>query len=114
MPSYLPSMQHLKNREIREKLYRAYTTRASSFSPKEADKTLDNEPHIARILQLKRAMAKLLGYNTYAEVSLASKAGNRCQPCVYITGQPGPAVIICMNIRDSCMDQCSGVMCVDQ
>lgn len=31
MPSYLPTMQHLKNRSVREKMYRAFTTRASSL-----------------------------------------------------------------------------------
>jgi oligopeptidase A len=30
LPSYLPCMQHLKSRELREKLYRAYVSRASS------------------------------------------------------------------------------------
>eukprot|EP00752_Nemacystus_decipiens_P012062 g10693.t1 len=73
MPSYLPCMQHLKNREVREKLYRAFTTRASSTSVGEEGKSLDNEPHIARILELKKRMAGLLGYDSYAEVSLASK-----------------------------------------
>ncbi|CAN0415429.1 unnamed protein product [Pylaiella littoralis] len=73
MPSYLPCMQHLKNREVREKLYRAFTTRASSASVGEDGKSLDNEPHIARILELKKTMAGLLGYGSYAEVSLASK-----------------------------------------
>eukprot|EP00903_Cladosiphon_okamuranus_P008310 g7994.t1 len=73
MPSYLPCMQHLKNREVREKLYRAFTTRASSTSVGEGGKSLDNEPHIARILELKKTMAGLLGYDSYAEVSLASK-----------------------------------------
>ena len=74
MPSYLPCMQHLKNRDVREKLYRAFTTRASSASPPgEGGKSLDNEPHIARVLELKKSMASLLGYGSYAEISLASK-----------------------------------------
>ena len=74
MPSYLPCMQHLKNRDVREKLYRAFTTRASSASPAgEGGKSLDNEPHIARVLELKKSMAGLLGYGSYAEISLASK-----------------------------------------
>lgn len=59
--------------QVREKLYRAFTTRASSTSVGEEGKSLDNEPHIARILELKKTMAGLLGYDSYAEVSLASK-----------------------------------------
>lgn len=73
MPSYLPCMQHVKNRDVREKMYRAFTTRASSSSQGEGGKSLDNEPHIARVLELKKKMAGLLGYGSYAEVSLASK-----------------------------------------
>lgn len=64
--------------QVREKLYRAFTTRASSTSVGEGDKSLDNEPHIARILELKQKMAGLLGYESYAEVSLASKVGVLC------------------------------------
>jgi oligopeptidase A len=66
MPSYLPCMQHLKDRNIREQLYRAYVTRASSDDH-------DNTAIIQRILQLKTQMAKILGYNCHAEKSLSSK-----------------------------------------
>lgn len=65
-PSYIPCMQHLRNREIREKLYRAFVTRASEGEH-------DNAPIISKILQNKVEMAKLLGYNCHAEKSLASK-----------------------------------------
>jgi len=71
MPSYLPAMQHLKARDLREKLYKAYVTRASSCSDTSKDK--DNEPIIRRILQIKGEMALLLGYKNYAELSLSSK-----------------------------------------
>lgn len=66
MPSYLPAMQHLKNRTVREQLYRAYVTRASS-------EPNNNEDIIKRTLQIKKEISKLLGYNCYAELSLASK-----------------------------------------
>uniref|UniRef100_A0A7N1A657 oligopeptidase A n=1 Tax=Kalanchoe fedtschenkoi TaxID=63787 RepID=A0A7N1A657_KALFE len=65
-PSYLPVVQHAKNRSLREEVYRAYITRASSGN-------LDNTPLIENILKLKLEKAKLLGYNNYAEVSLATK-----------------------------------------
>lgn len=65
-PSYLSSMQHLKDRELRETLYKAFVTRASSGSH-------NNEENIRRILQLKKEIAVLLGYSCYAEVSLSSK-----------------------------------------
>jgi oligopeptidase A len=65
-PSFGPFLEHSRRRELRERLYRAYLTRAS-------DGDLDNTPLIDRILALRREMATLLGYSTYAELSLASK-----------------------------------------
>jgi oligopeptidase A len=69
MPSYLPVMQYADNRELREQIYRAYVTRASEFGKPE----LDNTPLIAAILRLRREAAVLLGFKSYAEISLAAK-----------------------------------------
>ena len=69
MPSYLPVMQYADNRGLRETVYRAYVTRASEFGAAE----LDNTPLIAQILKLRREAAELLGFASYAEVSLAAK-----------------------------------------
>ncbi len=69
MPSYLPVMQYADSRELRQILYRAYVTRASEFGKPE----LDNTPLIGRILRLRREAAELLGFKSYAEVSLAAK-----------------------------------------
>ncbi|HNQ05013.1 MAG TPA: M3 family metallopeptidase [Thiobacillaceae bacterium] len=68
-PSFLPIMQFCANRALREEMYRAYVTRASEFGPAE----LDNTPLIARILELRREAARLLGFDTYAQVSLEPK-----------------------------------------
>ena len=68
IPSYLPAMSHLPDREIRQELYMAYLQRASE---KSGDK--NNVPLIYEILKIKAEMAKMLGYNNYAELSLASK-----------------------------------------
>ncbi|KAK9134204.1 hypothetical protein Syun_013534 [Stephania yunnanensis] len=65
-PSFLPVMQHARNRSLREEVYRAYVTRASCGD-------LDNTPIIDQILKLRLEKAKLLGYNNYAEVSMAMK-----------------------------------------
>lgn len=65
-PSFGPFMQHSQRRELREQVYRAYISRASSGQ-------WDNRPLLRRILALRQEEAKLLGYNTYAELSLASK-----------------------------------------
>jgi oligopeptidase A len=66
LPSYFPFMQHSTRRDLREQLYKAYISRASSGD-------LDNNPLAERILQLRQEQAKLLGFNSYAELSLASK-----------------------------------------
>ena len=68
-PSYMPVLQYCENRQLRELLYRAYATRASEFGKSE----LDNTPLISEILKLRREAATLLGYNNYAEMSLATK-----------------------------------------
>jgi oligopeptidase A len=65
-PSYGPFMQHSTRGDLREKLYKAFISRASTGE-------LDNSPLIERILQLRQEQAKLLGFNSYAELSLASK-----------------------------------------
>ncbi|MBE9208227.1 M3 family metallopeptidase [Nostoc sp. LEGE 06077] len=65
-PSYGPFMQHSTRRDLREKLYKAYITRASTGE-------LDNNPIIVRILELRQELANLLGYKNFAELSLASK-----------------------------------------
>ena len=78
MPSYLPVMQYADNRALREQVYRAYVTRASDFPPATApgdtgEAKWDNTPLIASILRLRREAAELLGFRSYAEVSLAAK-----------------------------------------
>ncbi|MFM2064550.1 MAG: hypothetical protein RLZZ507_4221 [Cyanobacteriota bacterium] len=65
-PSYFPFMQHSTRRDLREKLYKAYITRASSGE-------LNNNPLIESILQLRQELAELLGFENFAELSLASK-----------------------------------------
>jgi oligopeptidase A len=61
-------MQHMKNRAIREQLYRAYITRASEVNP-----ATNNCEIIKRILEIKYELAQLLGYSCHAEKSLRRK-----------------------------------------
>jgi oligopeptidase A len=68
-PSYLPVMQYAHDRTLRETLYRQSTTRASEFGKPE----WDNTSLIVRIVQLRRELAQLLGYRSFAEVSLEPK-----------------------------------------
>ena len=66
IPSYMPFMKHAPKSQLRERMYRAFMTRAS-----EGD--TDNTPLIDQILKLRREQAELLGFKTYAEVSLSRK-----------------------------------------
>ncbi|TKY69988.1 Organellar oligopeptidase A [Spatholobus suberectus] len=65
-PSFIAVMQHARNRSLREEIYCAYITRASTGD-------LDNTEIIDQILKLRLEKAKLLNYNNYAEVSMATK-----------------------------------------
>ena len=65
-PLFTPFMEHCRNRTLREELYRAFVTRASNGA-------LNNDPLITRFLSLRREKAQLLGYQNFAEVSLARK-----------------------------------------
>jgi oligopeptidase A len=74
-PSYLPVMQYADNRDLREKMYRGFATRASEFGPSDRDNT---QP-IAEILALRQQQARLLGFEGYAQVSLESKMADSPQ-----------------------------------
>ena len=65
-PSYVPYMKYATNRELREKLYKAFVSRAS-------DGELDNRGNIDRILALRKEKANILGFANFAELSLAKK-----------------------------------------
>ncbi len=62
-PSYSPFMKYSSNRALREKLWRAYNTKAVGGE-------FDNIPTIKEILGLRLKIANLLGYETYADYSL--------------------------------------------
>ncbi|WP_457595154.1 M3 family metallopeptidase [Hydrogenimonas sp.] len=62
LPSYMAYMTYGPNRALREELYRAYTTRAP-----------ENAEVIDEILRLRDEKAKILGFDRYSELSLATK-----------------------------------------
>jgi oligopeptidase A len=77
-PSYMPVMQYADNRALREKMYRAYGTRASEFGKPE----LDNTRLMDEIVKLRGEEAQLLGFANFGELSLASKMANSPQQVV--------------------------------
>jgi len=72
-PSYGPVMQYADNRELRARLYRAYGTRAAEFTDGTSKPEWDNTPVMQRMLTLRQEDARMLGFNNFAEVSLAPK-----------------------------------------
>ncbi|PSB38582.1 M3 family metallopeptidase [Aphanothece minutissima] len=66
MPRFGPFLKYSRRRDLREIAYKAHVSRASG-------ETDGNWPAIERILTLRRAQARRLGYGSWAEVSLAAK-----------------------------------------
>ena len=71
MPSYIAYMTYGPNKEYREELYRAYTTRAPQ-----------NAAIIDELLALKMEMAQILGFKSYAEYSIATKMATTTQSVI--------------------------------
>ncbi len=74
-PSYFPVMQYGSHRALREKLYTAYVTRASELGPPEQD----NSALMRELVALKQEEAALLGYASFADVSLVPKMADSPQ-----------------------------------
>ncbi len=81
-PSYIPVLQYADNRELRETLYRAYATRASEFGKPE----FDNTSLITQLLKLRDEEAKLLDFNNFAELSLATKMADSPKQVINFLG----------------------------
>ncbi len=66
-PSYVPFMQYSERRDLRELMFRTYSTRAYR------NNEFDNRNNVKKIVTLRLEMAKLLGYNNYAEMVLGDR-----------------------------------------
>jgi len=71
MPSYIAYMTYGPNRQIREEIYRAYTTRAP-----------ENAKIIDELMELRQEMAHLLGFKSFSDYSLASKMAESCDDVI--------------------------------
>lgn len=70
-PCYSAVITYADDRALREEIYQAYCTRASDQGP--IANKFDNGPVMQQILALRHELAILLGFNNYAELSLADK-----------------------------------------
>lgn len=71
-PSYTALMTYLDDAGVREQVYRAYHARATQ-------PPYDNRPLIARILELRREKARLLGYADFAALTLEDRMARHCE-----------------------------------
>lgn len=69
-PTYHTIMMHADDRSLRQAFYKAWSTRASDQA---SDSSWDNEKTIEDILALRHRLAGLVGFDNYAEYSLATK-----------------------------------------
>lgn len=74
-PSYISVMTYADNRELRREHYEAFATRASDQGPHAGQ--WDNSENMEKILALRYEKARLLGFNNYAELSLATKMAEK-------------------------------------
>lgn len=72
-PTYIAVMTYADDRALRERVYRAYGTRACAGSE------FDNTAVIDEILSLRHEMAGLLGFDNYAELSIQTKMAESTQ-----------------------------------
>lgn len=79
-PSITPVLMYLDDAAVRERMYRALVTRAVSGAH-------DNRPLVARILELRREKAAMLGYANFADFALADRmARNADRALDFIAG----------------------------
>jgi oligopeptidase A len=76
-PSYLPVMMYADNRDLREKMYSAFCTRASEKGPNAGE--FDNSDTMAEILKLRHELALLLDFSSYSEKSIATKMASNTE-----------------------------------
>lgn len=74
IPSYLPVMTYCDNQALRERMHRAFVSRASDIGPNA--KEFDNSPIMSELLALRHELSQLLGFDNFAEKSLATKMAN--------------------------------------
>ncbi|NQZ05406.1 oligopeptidase A [Idiomarina sp.] len=71
IPSYLPVMLYADDTDFRKAMYQAFVTRASDVGPNAGE--YDNSEVMNETLALRHELANLLGFDDYAQMSLATK-----------------------------------------
>ena len=71
MPTYISIMKYAEKSSLREHMYRAYATRAAK------ENEFNNEVNIQELVNTRLAKAKLLGFNSHAELTLSKRMAKR-------------------------------------
>ena len=79
-PSYLPVLTYADDAAFREEMYTAFSTRASEQGPNAGK--WDNSEVINETLALRHELAQLLGFDSFADKSLATKMAEKPQQVV--------------------------------
>lgn len=79
-PSYLPVMTYATDRELRQEVYTAFSTRASEVGPNANE--FDNSKLMDEIISLRHELAQLLDFESYADLSLATKMAANTQEVI--------------------------------
>lgn len=74
-PSFFPVITYCDNRAFRQEIYQAYITRASDLFVE--GEQWDNQGIMNEILDLRFELANLLGFDSYAHYSLATKMADK-------------------------------------
>jgi oligopeptidase A len=69
-PSYIAVMTYADDAKLRETIYRAFHARGTTGS-------FDNRPLLAQLLKLRREKAKLLGFETFADLAVDDRMAKR-------------------------------------
>ncbi|HKM93543.1 MAG TPA: M3 family metallopeptidase [Prolixibacteraceae bacterium] len=72
-PDYSPFMKYANNRQLREKMYRAYMSRGNR------NNAADNKKIIQKIVNLRLQQAKLLSFDHFAALTLEERMANKYQ-----------------------------------
>jgi oligopeptidase A len=70
-PTYMTVMASAESAQLRRDIYQAWVTRASELGPSAGQ--FDNNPIIADILPLRHELARLVGFENFADYALATR-----------------------------------------
>jgi oligopeptidase A len=85
-PTYMDIMSHADNPALREIFYRAWVTRASDQAAGDSTQW-DNAALMKEILSLRHRAARLLGFENFAQLSLATKMAGSVDEVMDFLGQ---------------------------